>query len=268
MIARSFLILVEVLIITLMNYYMASSYFSLDVLYCLPVIQTARLSALQSDAASGNYTIHVVAIACAVAWSVAEAFVVWPNFPISAVLMNTLTRGVTFTIIARVIAKIWKDKELERKDSLTGVANRAEMTRKLEEMQSQSEISGAPFTLLFINIDRFRKFNEEYGYKVGDEVLKQLANSLLGKIKHEDMVGRIASDEFVVLLHDTDENISHRMGARLCATVKNVFNENGWDLNLSFGCASDKGRLKSIDELIRQATEDLKFSREVLLANA
>jgi diguanylate cyclase (GGDEF)-like protein len=264
MIIRSILIFVEVLFITIMNYYTASNYFSLDVLYCLPVIQTARLSALQRESSSGSYTIHIIAVTCAIAWSAAEAFVVWPNFPFSAILMNILTRAVTFTIIARVIAKLWKDKEIERKDYLTGLSNREEMNRKLEEMQLLSDVSGSPYTIMFVNIDRFRAFNAEHGYQSGDQVLKKLAATLQVKIKYEDMIARIAGDEFVILLHDTDDKLSQRMGARLSSAVKAAFNENGWDLNLSYGCITDTGKTRSVDDLIRMAGENMKAGRKAL----
>lgn len=261
MIFKSFLLLVEVLVITVLDYYMAPSFYSLDVLYCLPVIQTARFSALQRDSSSGSYTIHVVAITCAIAWSVVEAMIAWPNFPISAIAMNVLTRAVTFTVIARVVMRLWKEKELEVKDSLTGLSNRAELARKLEEVQAQSERNGDPHSLLFINIDRFRKFNDEFGHKMGDEVLIQLANTLQGRTKEEDMVSRIASDEFLVLLHNADQKLSQALGIRLCQAAENTFRENGWNLSLSFGQVTEIGKQKNLDELIRFAGKNLKANR-------
>jgi diguanylate cyclase (GGDEF)-like protein len=244
-----------------LDYYMASSFYSLDVLYCLPVIQTARFSALQRDSSSGSYTIHLVAIACAIAWSFVEALVIWPNFPISAVVMNILTRSVAFAVIARVVMRLWKEKELEVKDSLTGLSNRVELARKLEEVQAKSEMRGSLHSLLFVNIDRFRSFNDEFGHKMGDEVLIQLARTLQEKTKEEDMVSRIASDEFLVLLHDADQKISQLMGVRLCQAAEAAFKENGWNLCLSFGQVTEAGKQKSLEELIRIAGENLKVNR-------
>ena len=129
MILRIFLIVLEVLFITILDYYMASSYYSLDVLYCLPVIQTARLGALQKQRNSDSHTLSIVAVFCALAWSLAEAAVTWPNFPISAFLMNVVTRSVTFTIIGRVMMKIRKDKQYSRKDWLTGLPDRTEFIK-------------------------------------------------------------------------------------------------------------------------------------------
>jgi diguanylate cyclase (GGDEF)-like protein len=261
MIFKSLLLLVEVLIITVLDYYMASSFYSLDVLYCLPVIQTARFSALQRDSSSGSYTIHFVAIFCAIAWSIVEAMVVWPNFPISAIAMNILTRAVTFTVIARVVQRLWKEKELEVKDSLTGLSNRVELNKKLEEVQLQSEKYGFPHSLLFINIDKFRKFNDEFGHKTGDDVLIQLARTLQERTKEEDMVSRIASDEFLILLRNADQKLSQLMGSRLCLAAENAFKENGWNLSLSFGQVTEVGKQKNLEELIRLAGENLTINR-------
>jgi diguanylate cyclase (GGDEF)-like protein len=262
MILRAFLILIEVLFITVLNYYMASSYYSLDVLYCLPVIQTARFSALQSESSSGTYTLPIIAIVCAVAWSAAEAAVMWPSFPISAVLMNVLTRGVTFTIIARVIAKLWRDKESIRKDSLTGLANRLELSNRLEEMQIQSQASGSHYTLLFINIDRFRAFNDEFGHQSGDDVLILLANTLMEVTKAQDVACRIASDEFLVLLPNTDEKLINQLAIRFCKAAEKKLNQNGWHLTLSYGYTTDIGKTRNLEDLMRLATEKLKNNRK------
>jgi diguanylate cyclase (GGDEF)-like protein len=264
MIFKSALILIEVLFITVLNYYMSSSYYSLDVLYCLPVIQTARFAALQTQTTSGAYTLPLVAIICAIAWSAAEAAVVWPSFPIDAFLMNVLTRGVTFTIIARVIAKLWRDKEFIRKDNLTGLANRLELSNRLEEIQSQSNTTGNPYSLLFINIDQFRAFNDQFGHQNGDDVLKLLAETLLEVTKSQDVVSRVASDEFFVLLPDTDESLIHQLAMRFCKVAEKKFSLKGWNITLSFGYATEVARQKSLEDLIRIAAEKMKSNRMIL----
>jgi diguanylate cyclase (GGDEF)-like protein len=256
MLLRSLLILVEVLFITVLNYYMASSYYSLDVLYCLPVIQTARFAAIQSQSSSETFSLSFVAIICAVAWSAAEAAVTWPSFPTSAVLMNIITRGVTFTIIARVIVKLWKDRESARKDTLTGLANRFELTKNLEEMQLRSENTGSPYTLLFFDIELFKAFNHKFGLQSGDDVLKQLAFVLQEATKINDVVSRFISDEFYVLLPDMNEQLSHRVALRICGSAERKFKQRGWELTLSYGLVSNIGSHKTLEELIGLAREN------------
>jgi diguanylate cyclase (GGDEF)-like protein len=257
-----FLIVLEVLFITVLDYKMAASYYSLDVLYCLPVIQTARFSALQTLRRSDSQTLAIIAIFCALAWSLAEAAVSWPNFPISAFLMNVFTRGVTFTVVGRVVTKLWKDKEYSRKDDLTGLANRLELIERFAAKQLQSERSGTPYSLLFINIDHFRALNDKHGHQIGDEALKVLAGTLRENSRSVDTASRMGSDEFVLLFPDTDKQSCELLGARIALAAEEKFNQNGWDISLSFGHVTETGKKRSFDELLRAAGEEMYLSKK------
>ncbi len=262
MFLRTLLIVIEVLFITILNYYMASSYYSLDVLYCLPVIQTARFSALQVQRNADSQTLFTVAIFCAIAWSLAEAAVTWPNFPISAFLMNVVTRGVTFMVIGRVITKLWKDKEYSRKDWLTGLADRMEFIKWFETKQLQSEKSGKYYSLLFINIDHFRGLNDKHGHQMGDEALKILASTLRENSRGDDIASRIGGDEFVLLLPETDGQSCALLGTRIAQATEKKYIQNGWDNTLSYGHVTEVGRKRSVDELLRAASEKMYLSKK------
>jgi diguanylate cyclase (GGDEF)-like protein len=268
MILRIFLIVLEVLFITVLDYYMASSFYSLDVLYCLPVIQTARLGALQQQRNSDSHSLYIVAAFCALAWSLAEAAVTWPGFPISAFLMNVVTRSVTFTIIGRVIMKIRKDKQYARKDWLTGLPDRTEFIKWFEIKQDQSERSGLPYSLIMINIDGFRAFNDKHGYQLGDQALVLMANTLLENSRGEDTASRLGSDEFLLLLSDTDEKACDFMTGRIVNAAVSSFQKNGWDLSLSCGKATETGVTRSVDELLRAATDSMRLDKEARKQNA
>jgi diguanylate cyclase (GGDEF)-like protein len=268
MLLRIFLIVIEVLFITILNYYMASTFYSLDVLYCLPVIQAARFGALQVQRNSDSQALTIVAILCAVAWSLAEAAVTWPNFPISAFVMNVVTRGVTFTLIGRVITKLWRDKEYSRKDWLTGLPDRLEFIKWFEVKQIESEKTGIPYSLLFLNIDNFRVFNDKLGYQVGDQALVVLARILLENSRGEDTASRIGSDEFLLLLSNTDHETCQHLTDKLLVAVKNNFKENGWDLTLTCAQVTEIGSDRTVDELLRAAGDLLYLKKkEKLLAS-
>lgn len=262
MLIRTLLIFIEVLFITVLNYYMAESYYSLDVLYCLPVIQTARFDALQVQRNQDYRVLTLVAVFCALAWSLAEASVSWSDYPMSAFLMNVVTRGVTFTLIGRVIARLWKDKEYSRKDWLTGLPDRVELLRLLETQQLQSERSRLPFSLLCINIDRFRALNDKHGHQTGDEALKMLAALLQGSVRNGDAVARTGSDEFILLLAATDEQACTSLGNRVVALAERRFAEKGWDVSLSCGCVTATGSARSMDEILRDAGQQLYLSKQ------
>jgi diguanylate cyclase (GGDEF)-like protein len=258
---RSLLVFVEVVFITLINYYMATSYFSLDVLYCLPVIQTARSSALQSQRNMSSPVFFVITMLCALTWSGAEAAVSGPGFPISAFIMNVVTRALTFTVIGRVIAKLWKEREYSRKDVLTGLANRQEFLMWLNDVRRQSDIDGKPYSLVLFNIDNFRRFNEKYGHAVGDEALKLIATTMLKNSRNDDTAARIGSDEFILLLPDADRKLCDMLGPRIVQAVDKQFKQRDWDITLSYGNVCDRGTRVSIDELIRVAGEEMKLNR-------
>jgi len=113
---RDRLVVAEILFITFWDYKVAGAYYSLDVLYCLPIIQAARIGAIRSLRHSDTQMSALVGVISAVAWSIAEAAVVWPHYPLDAFTMNIFTRSVTFTVLGRVVAKLWKERDFSRKD--------------------------------------------------------------------------------------------------------------------------------------------------------
>jgi GGDEF domain-containing protein len=188
---RFILVVAEILLITLFDYKLAATYFSLDVLYCLPVIQAAQIGAIRSMRRSDRQTSTIIGVLSAVAWSVAEAAIIWPGFPPVAFAMNVFTRSVTFTVLGRVVAKLWKEREYSRKDALTGLANRLEFSERFEAEQLRSERSGNPYSLLFIDIDLFKILNDQHGHHVGDKALKAVAEILNDNSRSVDTVARI-----------------------------------------------------------------------------
>ncbi|UDF33875.1 UNVERIFIED_ORG: diguanylate cyclase [Shinella sp. XGS7] len=86
------------------------------------------------------------------------------------------------------------------RDPLTGVANRAHFERCLRESVARAAAGGAGLGLLFIDADRFKQINDEYGHEVGDRVLIALAQRLRSAVREHDLVARLGGDEFVVLI--------------------------------------------------------------------
>jgi|SRR5208282_3392495 len=250
---RFTLVIGEILLIAYLDYVKAKDYISLDVLYCLPVVQAARLGAIHAMRRTDSQAPTIVAIFTAVAWSTAEAAIIWPVFPLYAFALNLFTRGVTFTVIGRVVAKLWKEREQGRKDALTDLANRFEFFEKFEIEQSRSERSGNPYSLLYIDIDRFKLLNDKYGHHIGDEALKILANTLRQNSRVVDTIARIGGDEFVLLVPETDEPSCAMLVNRIKQASENNFKKQGWPIDLSIGQVTETGKMRSVDELLREA---------------
>lgn len=263
--ARIFLIVAEVFLISFLSYaarqYLPNSigqYISLDVLYCLPIIQAARIAAIHH--AVSDYDTHtstIVGIVVALAWSASEAAIIWPDFPLSLFLLNSFTRSVVFTVLGGIVIKLWRESAYAHMDLLTGLANRRELLEKLETEQVRSERSGNPYSLLYIDIDQFKLLNDAHGHHVGDEALKIMANILSESSREIDTAARIGGDEFVLLLPDTDKQSCDVLSRRIDDLSKRAFDEKLWQISVSIGQATNVGKTQTLDWIIQMADENM-----------
>jgi diguanylate cyclase (GGDEF)-like protein len=108
-----------------------------------------------------------------------------------------------------------KLKRLASTDSLTGVANRRRFTEALEECLSGSTETGAPISLIMMDIDHFKKINDSYGHATGDKVLKAVCERMEANVRPQDVVGRLGGEEFAILLPETTAEIGQVVAERL-----------------------------------------------------
>jgi diguanylate cyclase (GGDEF)-like protein/PAS domain S-box-containing protein len=102
-------------------------------------------------------------------------------------------------------------------DALTGLLNRRAMERKLEEAAEWSTYVPGQ-SLLFIDLDHFKKINDDLGHDVGDRVLHDIARALQSCIAEADVIGRWGGDEFVAILQ-CSTTVAERIAARMIAAV-------------------------------------------------
>ncbi|MDO2437881.1 membrane-associated sensor domain-containing protein [Aeromonas veronii] len=105
--------------------------------------------------------------------------------------------------------------QLAKQDPLTGVANRRHFNIELERALAHSQESGAPLSLILIDVDYFKRFNDHYGHQVGDMCLKEVAQALNRAVRTpSDLVARYGGEEFV-LLPNTDRQAAASVAQRL-----------------------------------------------------
>lgn len=87
-------------------------------------------------------------------------------------------------------------------DALTGLANRSNLLRKIDNAIGQSKKSNNSFAICFIDLNKFKPINDNYGHHAGDMLLKHISKLLLGLVRENDTVARIGGDEFVILFEN------------------------------------------------------------------
>ena len=102
--------------------------------------------------------------------------------------------------LAQVVSRI---QELATRDELTGLPNRRHMLELMEQELRRCVRSGHTFCLAVIDIDHFKRVNDEHGHAVGDEVLRQLAHEMQGQLRMSDVLARWGGEEFVAMLSDS-----------------------------------------------------------------
>lgn len=108
-------------------------------------------------------------------------------------------------------------------DPLTGIGNRRYIEMKIKTSLAEFNQNYQPFGLLMLDIDRFKRVNDEYGHDVGDQVLKMIASTIEKNIRTTDNIGRWGGEEFLVLVHNLDLNHLHWISDKLRALVASSY---------------------------------------------
>ncbi len=136
-----------------------------------------------------------------------------------------LTSGVIISFLLALLARIFLDERahtlqaaeqamrLALYDPLTGLPNRKLIDERLAQGLAMAKRGGLQLALLFIDLDKFKPVNDEYGHAIGDLLLKEVAMRLQHFVRASDTVGRLGGDEFVALLLD----IKGKQGAGVVA---------------------------------------------------
>jgi diguanylate cyclase (GGDEF)-like protein len=109
-------------------------------------------------------------------------------------------------------------KELERMaitDFLTGLANRRQFDKVLNDEWGRTRRYRTDFSLLLIDLDHFKSVNDRFGHQAGDEVLKEVASSIMAEVRAEDVVARYGGEEFAVIALGAKAQDGFELGERL-----------------------------------------------------
>ena len=153
-------------------------------------------------------------------------------------------------------------QEMAVVDSMTGLANRRRFDVFLQQEWQRAGRTHQPLSLLLIDIDHFKKFNDRYGHPKGDDCIRSVAE-VIRQAAHRvtDLAARYGGEEFAVVLPETSREGAVNLGERLVAIVNTnpfQYEDRVYHVTISVGVVTSQGeRDITPSELIRRADEKL-----------
>jgi diguanylate cyclase (GGDEF)-like protein/PAS domain S-box-containing protein len=141
-------------------------------------------------------------------------------------------------------------------DALTGLVNRREFERRLEESLSDAHTSGHRHVLCYLDLDRFKAVNDECGHTAGDSMLREVAGLIKDAVRDSDTVGRLGGDEFGILLAGCPLDKARQIAddaVRSVAEYRFVWKDKIFTIGVSVGLVEISRESGSLEDLISAA---------------
>ncbi|WP_221270386.1 diguanylate cyclase [Desulfurispira natronophila] len=165
--------------------------------------------------------------------------------------------------------KIDQLERLSMIDGLTEIPNRRFFEQQLEKLGKQAIRNGTPISLLLIDVDKFKPYNDNYGHGAGDEVLRTVARAMADAISRPmDVVARYGGEEFAVILLETDSQGAIEVAKNLQATIETLnlphdYSDTANHVTVSIGTRSIvPDTMENLKALCRQCDQALYAAKE------
>lgn len=155
-----------------------------------------------------------------------------------------------------------KLRKLSDSDSLTGIYNRRKVMEELDGGLQRSLRYDRPFSVLLVDLDRFKSINDRFGHSTGDVVLQRFVQAVHPILRATDTFGRWGGEEFIILLSETDKKGALQIAERVRKAVAESELIPELQVTVSIGIASLRGALRDRDELVNAADEALYRAKE------
>jgi len=154
-------------------------------------------------------------------------------------------------------------RERAHTDELTGLFNHRYFHERIDEEISRCSRFGDIFSLLFVDMDLFKAYNDIYGHLAGDDMLKQIGNYVKGSIRSIDMAFRYGGDEFTVILPQASLEDAYKVAERIRKRIEVEMDSKGAPLTCSFGIASWPTDGVMREEIIQAADAALYCAKQM-----
>jgi len=163
---------------------------------------------------------------------------------------------ITLTFIAAALRDLTEQQRLlARTDALTGVANRRAFYERAELELSRSRRLQEAVTVAYLDVDNFKRVNDELGHEAGDELLRSVAETFVHRVRSTDLVARLGGDEFALLLSSTGTGAARTLLSELYETLGSEMARSSWPVTFSIGAVTFLRPPVSADDMLRRVDE-------------
>jgi diguanylate cyclase (GGDEF)-like protein len=247
------LILVLVVLITLLGYldYLSGFEFSFSLFYLFPVTAAAWFVNRKSAV--------YLSVVSTIVWYISNLFAGQTYTQPVIGYWNAAVRLGFFLITASLLSQMKealdREKELSRTDPNTGLLNSRAFYQLAEVELQRARRYERPYTLAYLDIDRFKQINDRFGHLVGDMVLKVIAGTLLANLRRTDLIARLGGDEFAILLPETDNEAARITVTKIQQVLLQAMKSHKWKVTFSIGAITYHKYSLRIDTMIKNVDE-------------
>lgn len=258
---RIYVLFLSLLIILILGIadYISGYEMSFSIFYLIPI----SLAVIFSD----FKTAFVVSIFSAAAWFFADIFSGHKYQYFLTPYWNALMRFGYFILHSFFLSKFLilynKAKIDSFTDPLTGIYNIRYFYELFERELKKAKRAGREFTLIYIDLDNFKKVNDSFGHLKGDLLLQNFSNLVVENIRSYDIFARAGGDEFLILLPETDFEVSNRIIIRIKELTEKKFYKDDLKVTLSIGAITFKRFDMSIDAMINEVDNLMYNAKEM-----
>jgi diguanylate cyclase (GGDEF)-like protein len=184
--------------------------------------------------------LNIVVLATDLYVRVATGHPVLNGSPVQAVLQIVIL-VVMVWVFGGVHNKVVRQRNVARttaiRDPLTGLHNRLSFEYELRRVAQEADRYGYAFGLIIMDIDHFKRFNDEYGHLAGDAALQTVARTCRGALRKTDLLSRWGGEEFAIIIHHATADQVFRTAEKLRLAVAGAESEAGEPITISCGVA-------------------------------
>ena len=148
-----------------------------------------------------------------------------------------------------------RERAAARGDALTRLANRRAFFELAEAEIQRAARYGGRFSVIYMDLDDFKRVNDRDGHQTGDRLLVLVADTLRKTLRANDIVARMGGDEFIILLPETGSEDTRAVFKKLGSRLADVMRRGRWPVTVSAGAVTFEKAPQSVDQLIKSVDE-------------